>query len=206
MRAHIRSYLVAGLLVILPLAVTFLLLRWLFTSLDSILQPIFEAYLFGRRIPGVGLVAGILLILFAGALASNVLGRRLIDRFERLMLRIPLARVIYPSIKEFSETLFGERRATFQRVVLIEWPRQGLHAIGFVTGGRITEDGRQMIHVFVPGTPNPTAGFVVMTDEREVRSLDLTVEEALKFVISGGIVGTPEALEHTIARRRQAVK
>lgn len=205
MRARLRTYLITGLLVILPLAVTLLLLRFLFTELDSVLQPVVRRLL-GRTITGLGFIAGFALILLAGAVASNVLGRRVIDRFERLMLRIPLARTIYGSIKQFSEgVLLTGGRKVFQRVVLVEWPRRGIYAIGFVTGGDPGRTGSGLVHVFVPGTPNPTTGFVVLMPEQDLRPLDLTVEEALKFTISGGIAGTPDQILRTLAARAEGI-
>lgn len=205
MRVRLRTYLITGLLVILPLAVTLLLLRFLFTELDNVLQPVVRRLL-GRTITGLGFIAGFALILLAGAVASNVLGRRVINRFERLMLRIPLARTIYGSIKQFSEgMLLPDGRGAFQRVVLVQWPRPGLYAMGFVTGGDLRGTASGLLHVFIPGTPNPTAGFVVIVSEREVQPVDLTVEEALKFIMSGGITGTPDQVLRTLAARAEGI-
>lgn len=204
MRARLRTYLITGLLVILPLAVTLLLLRFLFTELDNVLQPVVRRLL-GRTITGLGFIAGFALILLAGAVASNVLGRRVINRFERLMLRIPLARTIYGSIKQFSEGMLLPGRGAFQRVVLVQWPRPGLYAIGFVTGGDLKGTASGLLHVFIPGTPNPTSGFVVIVSEREVQPVDLTVEQALKFIISGGIAGTPDQVLRTLAARAEGI-
>lgn len=204
MRVRLRTYLITGLLVILPLAVTLLLLRFLFTELDNVLQPVVRRLL-GRTITGLGFIAGFALILLAGAVASNVLGRRVIDRFERLMLRIPLARTVYGSIKQFSEGMLLPGRGAFQRVVLVQWPRPGLYAIGFVTGGDLRGTASGLLHVFIPGTPNPTSGFVVIVSEREVQPVDLTVEQALKFIISGGIAGTPDQVLRTLAARAEGI-
>jgi uncharacterized membrane protein len=147
--------------------------------------------LVGRPIPGVGLVASIVLIFFIGALVTNVLGRRVVGFFEGLMLRIPLARSIYSATKSISATLFMQRRAAFRRPVLIQWPRAGMYTVGFVTGdtdGLPTGPG---VNVFVVTTPNPTTGFLTLVPEGEALPLDMTVEEALKLVISGGIVSPP---------------
>lgn len=200
MRHRLRTYLIAGLLVVLPLAVTFLVLRWLFTTLDSVLLPLFRRL--GWDVPGLGLIAGVALILLVGAVASNMLGRRVIAWIEGLVLRLPLARTIYSSIRDLSSSILGDRRAAFQQVVLIEWPRRGTYALGFITG-RHAGPGGEAVHVFVPGTPNPTAGFVVIARPDEAVPVALTVEEALRFIISGGMSRPPEALVAAIGQRRR---
>ncbi|MBI3975703.1 MAG: DUF502 domain-containing protein [Armatimonadetes bacterium] len=201
MRARLRTYLITGLLVILPVAVTYLVLRWLFITLDAMLQPLFRALL-GRTVPIVGFVAGILLILLTGVVASNVLGRRLIARLDQLILRIPLARTVYSSIKPLSQRMLEDRRGAFQRVVIVEWPRPGLFALGFVTGGDPAGAGSGLLHVFVPGTPNPTSGFVVLVPEAQTQPAGITVEEALRFLIAAGIARTPEGVRHALAPGR----
>ena len=202
MRARLQRYLITGLLVILPLAVTYLVLRWLFTTLDNILQPIFWVVL-RRSVPGLGLIAGILIILLAGLVASRAIGRRLIGFLEGLVLRIPVARRIYGMAKRFADRLLQAEESgsqgAFKRVVLIEWPRRGLYALGFVTGGEAAENTDHLLHVFVPGSPNPTGGFVVVTTPDQVRPLALTVEEALQFVVSYGIAPTPAMIDRLIA-------
>ncbi|HEV8340058.1 MAG TPA: DUF502 domain-containing protein [bacterium] len=204
MRARLRTYLITGLLVIFPVAVTYLVLRWLFTTLDAMLQPLFRAIL-GRPIPTLGFVAGIALILITGVVASNVLGRRLIARLDQVILRIPLARTVYSSIKPLSERMLEDRRGAFQRVVIVEWPRAGLFALGFVTGGDSAAAASGLLHVFIPGTPNPTSGFVVFVPEQEARPASMTVEEALRFIIAGGIARTPEGVRGLLAAERGPV-
>lgn len=196
MRSRLRRYFIAGLLVFLPIAVTFSILLWVFRVTDSFLGWLFTL-LIGRPVPGLGLVASIVIIFVMGGLATNVLGRRLVAVFERLMLRIPLARSIYSATKQISDTIFLQRRAAFQRAVLIEWPRKGLYTVGFVTGESTGEPQARtpmrVYNVFVVSTPNPTTGFLVLVPEDQVIPLALSVEEALKLVISGGIV-TPTML------------
>ncbi|MGH2453563.1 MAG: DUF502 domain-containing protein [bacterium] len=201
MRARLRTYLITGLLVILPVAVTYLVLRWLFTTLDTMLQPLFR-YILGRSVPTLGFVAGILLIFLTGVVASNVLGRRLIARLEQVILRIPLARTVYSSIKPLSQRMLEDRRGAFQRVVIVEWPRPGLFALGFVTGGESSPAAPGLLHVFVPGTPNPTSGFVVLVPGEQTRPAGITVEEALHFVIAGGIARTPDGVRAALAAER----
>jgi uncharacterized membrane protein len=191
MRHRLRNYLIAGLLVILPVAVTVLVLVAIFRFLDNLLGPVFH-YMLGRRVPGLGLVTGIALILATGAMASNVLGRRVVGLFDRVMLRIPLARTIYAATKQVSDGLFQQNRAAFKQAVLIEWPRQGLYSIGFVTGetrGEAQEKTRdRVVNVFIVTTPNPTTGFLCLVPESELIPLEMSLEDALKMVVSAGIV------------------
>jgi uncharacterized membrane protein len=191
MGPRLRRYFITGLIVFLPIAITFSVLRWLFLASDSFLGRLLTL-IFGQAYPGLGLVATIAVIFFIGVLTTNVLGRRLVGWFDRLMLRIPLARSIYSATKQLSDSIILQRRAAFQRAVLIEWPRQGMYTVGFVTGemsGRTQEiAGRRVLNVFVMSTPNPTTGFLVLVPEDQVHPLDMTVEDGLKLMMSGGIV------------------
>lgn len=192
--SRLRRYFITGLIVFLPVAVTISILLWLFRTLDSFLGPLFTL-LIGRHIPGLGLAVSVALILVIGVLATNVIGRRIVEFFERLMLRIPLARSIYSATKQLSDSIFGQRRAAFQRAVLVEWPRKGVYTIGFVTGESTGEaqakTPERVFNVFVVSTPNPTTGFLVLVPEDQVIPLEMTVEDALKMVMSGGIVSPP---------------
>src|SRR2546427_12417195 len=159
MRARLRRYFITVLIVFLPIAITISVLLWLFRVLDRFLGWLFTL-LFGEPVAGLGLVATIALIFLMGALTTNVLGRRLVGWFDRLMLRIPLARSIYSATKQLSDSVFLQQRAAFQRAVLVEWPRQGMYTVGFVTGetggrgrGRAAGRARQ---VFLISTPKPT--------------------------------------------------
>lgn len=196
MRHHFRRHLIAGLLVILPVGVTVFVLLALFSFLDNLLGPIFT-YLVGTRIPGLGLVAGVLLILATGALAGNIIGGRVVQVFDGLMMRIPLARIVYSATKQISGALLQQKRGAFKQAVLIEWPRQGFYTVGFVTGETRGEVQRKtaerVINVFVVTTPNPTTGFLCLVPESQVTSLEMSVEDALKLVISAGIVEPPQA-------------
>ena len=187
MRHRLRTWFIAGLIVFLPVAITFSIIAWLFRIVDSFLGWLLPP-LVGRPIPGVGLIASIVVIFVIGALATNVLGRRFVGFFEGMLLRIPLARSIYAATKSISATLFLQRRAAFRRPVLIQWPRAGIYTVGFVTGDTVGLPTGRGVNVFVVSTPNPTTGFLTLVPEEEVQSLDMTVEEALKLVISGGIV------------------
>lgn len=188
-REGLRKTFHAGLLVILPLAVTYALIRWLLAILDSLVGPA-AGVLTGLRAPGLGLLGGILLILLTGLLARNVLGRRVIARMDRLMLRIPLARTIYGAAKQITEAVFDGQRAAFRQVVLVEWPRKGLYAIGFVTGEDLSASGKQLLRIFIVSAPNPTTGLLVIAPASEVVPLNLSVEQALRIVVSGGLAGS----------------
>lgn len=192
--SRLRRYFITGLIVFLPVAVTLSILLWLFRTLDSFLGRLFTL-LIGRPIPGLGLLASVAVILVIGLLATNVIGRRIVGWFDRLMLRIPLARSIYSATKQLSDSIFGQRRAAFQRAVLIEWPRLGVYTVGFVTGESKGEaqvkTPKRVLNVFVVSTPNPTTGFLVLVPEDQVISLEMSVEDALKMVMSGGIVSPP---------------
>ena len=194
MRHRLRNYLIAGILVILPVTVTVLVLGAIFRFLDNLLAPVFD-YLPGQEIPGLGLVSGIVLILLTGAMASNVLGRRVVGLFDRIMLRIPLARTIYGATKQVSDALLQQNRAVFKQAVLVEWPRAGLYTVGFVTGetrGEVQEKTKErVINVFMISTPNPTTGFLCLVPESQLTPLEMSVEDALKLVVSAGIVVPP---------------
>lgn len=191
MRHNFKRHLVAGLLVILPVGVTVFVLLALFRFLDNLLGPIFT-YLFGVRIPGLGLLAGFLLILAAGTMASNIVGDRIVSAFDGLMMRIPLARTVYSAAKQISDALLSPKRGVFKQAVLVEWPRQGIYTVGFVTGetrGEAQEKtSERVINVFVVTTPNPTTGYLCLVPESQVTPLEMSVEDALKLVVSAGIV------------------
>lgn len=190
MRSRLRTYFIAGLIVFLPIAITFSVLAWLFRVMDSFLGWVLPPVI-GREIPGLGLVASVVVIFLLGMLGTNVLGGRLVAFFERQMLRIPLARSIYSATKSVSDAIFQQRRGAFQRPVLVEWPRAGMWTLAFVTGetpGFPGAQGRRMLNVFVVTTPNPTTGFLVFVPEDETRPLAMSIEDALKIVMSGGIV------------------
>ncbi len=194
MRSRLRTYFLAGLLVFLPVAVTVGLFVAFFEFVDGQIGYLLTA-LIGRPVPGLGFLVTILVIFGLGVVATNVLGRQLVEGFDRVMLRIPFARSIYSATKQISDSILLKNKAAFRRAVLIEWPRKGLFTVGFVTGETPLDpkvnSARRLLHVFVVGTPNPTTGFLMLIPEDEVHSLDMSIEEALKLVISGGIVGPP---------------
>jgi uncharacterized membrane protein len=194
--SRLRDYLVSGLLVLGPAALSIWVLVKGFTWLDGLLGqylrfPWFEY----RRIPGLGFVAVLVALLAAGWVAHLIAGLAVVRAWERLLARIPLFRVIYNPAKQLGEALLSGKRGVFQEVVLVSWPHPGAWVIGFVTGTpprRISEAaGCDLVGVFVPKTPNPTSGFYQLVPRERLVPLDLTVEQGLQMVVSGGMVQPP---------------
>lgn len=192
----LRKYLIAGLLVWLPLAATIVVIRFLINLLDMtilLIPPDWrpEAVL-GFSIPGYGVIVGVAILLVTGMFAANLFGRRLVALWESLLGRIPLVRSIYTSFKQVTETLLSSNRQSFRKVVQIEYPRKEIWSIGFLTnqgiGAARQASGRNLVSVFVPTTPNPTSGFIVMLPEEDVTELPVSVEDGFKYIISMGVV------------------
>lgn len=188
----LRKYFITGALVSLPLVVTVYVLWFAFSFLDNALGRLVSLAL-GRSVPGAGMVLTVLLLLSVGMFATNVVGRRLIGLGERIVLTIPLVRTIYHSVKQVIEAFSLQgNRGSFRRVVLVEYPRRGVYAVGFVTNEDVEAvevgDGKRLLAVFVPTTPNPTSGFVLFVPRGDVIPVDMTVEQAFKGIISGGIL------------------
>ncbi|AMO22241.1 DUF502 domain-containing protein [Ramlibacter solisilvae] len=192
----LRKWFVAGLLVIVPVAVTVAVLQWIIGTLDSTLQILPQHWhpdrLLGYHIPGFGVLLTLAILLIAGAIVSNIVGRKLVSWGDRLVTRIPVVRSIYSSVKQVSDTLFSPSGNAFRTAVLVQWPRQDVWTIGFVTGapgGDVTNYlVGDYVSVYVPTTPNPTGGYFVMLRKSDCIELKMTVDEALKYVISMGVV------------------
>ncbi len=179
---------VSGLIALIPLTITVAVLSWLLTWLDSFAAPVIVGLL-GQdtRIPGLGIVLMLVAIYLAGFVASNVVGKRVITWFENQIMRLPVARRVYHTVKKLldSFTTVGENQAW--NTVLVEYPRRDAWMIAFIAGEiPIRDDSEQMVSVFIPNTPNPAAGRVIIVPRRDVIPVDLPVEEALEFVVSGG--------------------
>jgi uncharacterized membrane protein len=196
----LKKYLITGLLIWVPLAVTLWVLELIVTAMDQTLlllpgvwQP---KQLFGFDIPGLGLVLSVLVVLVTGVLAHNFIGRQLVQWWEGLLSQIPIVRSIYSSVKQVSDTMLSPKGNAFRQAVLIEFPQPGQWAIGLVVGApgpTLTRDlGADMLTVFVPTAPNPTSGYTILVPPSAVKELDITVDEALKFVISLGVVAPTE--------------
>lgn len=196
----LKRYFVAGLLVLLPLWITFEALRFLIGLFDRSLLLLPAKYqpdvLLGFDIPGFGIVVSVSIILLTGMLVANILGHRLVSWWERFLSKIPLVRSIYSAVKQIAEALFGAGDQTFQKVYLIQYPRPGLWTLAFQTSKNRGEAQMKTgvvgtINLFVPTTPNPTSGFFIIASLHEVVELEMSVDDALKMVISGGVVVPP---------------
>lgn len=194
--AALRKWLFAGLLVLLPLAITAWFLEWVVSTLDQTLHILPADWhpdkLLGFHIPGLGVLLALAIVLGIGAIASNFLGRKIVGWWDHLLQRIPIVRSVYSSVKKVSDTLFSENSHAFRKALLVQWPRQGVWTIGFLTGapgGDVVNhlDG-EYISVYVPTTPNPTSGYFIMFKKSECVELAMTVDEALTYVISMGVV------------------
>lgn len=191
-----RKYLIAGLLVWMPLGITFLVIRAIVGFLDNTLLLLPEAYqpdnLLGFHIPGLGVLLAVILVQATGMIVANLLGRRLVSAWESLLSRIPLVRTLYAGVKQIMEAVLATDAKSFRRVLLVEYPRRGIWSLGFMTTDQLGEVQQKtesdVIGVFVPTTPNPTSGFVLMIPEHEVIYLDMPVEQGLKMIISMGTV------------------
>lgn len=201
---RIRRYLVAGILVWVPLAVTYLLLRFVVGIMDRTLLLLPWQFrpenvlqqLFGTEnpvhIPGLGVILTIIVLLITGILAANFVGRAFVGGWESMMDRIPVVRSIYSAAKNFAEMVFSDSSQSFKNVLLIEYPRKGLFSLAFQTSSELGEvqgrTGEEVVCCFVPTTPNPTSGFIIIVPRKDITVLDMEVDEALKMIISLGVV------------------
>lgn len=196
---RLRRYFMAGLLVWVPLGVTYLAFRFLFEVMDKLtplvpegLRP--DAWL-GFAVPGFGLLVAVVVLLLTGVLVANFIGRRLVGWWEDLLNRIPLVRTLYSGVKGFTETLVSSSGESFNKVVLVEYPRREAWSIAFVTASDLpgidAHTGQTMACVFVPTTPNPTSGFIFMVPQSQLVELDMSVDAAMKMIVTLGVVVPP---------------
>ena len=195
-----KKYLITGLLIWIPLAITIWVLELIVSAMDQsllLLPPQFQpTAVFGRQIPGIGALRTVVIVFVTGVLASNILGQRLLFFWEYLLGRIPVVKTIYSGVKQVSDTLFAPGGQAFRKALLVQYPREGSWTIAFLTG-RPGGDVANHLHgeyvsIYVPTTPNPTSGFFLMMRRADVVELDMSVDEALKYVVSMGVV-PPEA-------------
>lgn len=191
-----RNYLIGGLLVWIPIMITVWVVRFLTRILDSSLvllpPPWRPEALFGTYIPGLGIAMSLLLLFVTGLLVKNLFGRQLVDGIESLVRRIPVVGTVYGGAKTFSETVLSDKGRSFKQVVMVEFPRKGVWSIGFITAHELEEaqakTEQEVTCVFVPTTPNPTTGFLVLLPKDEVVMMDMTVDEAFKMLLTLGVV------------------
>lgn len=193
---RLRRYLIAGLLIWLPLGATVVVFRLLLNLMDRLLFWIPADYrpeeLLGVPIPGLGAILALIVLLATGFLGANLLGRRLVSTYERVLSRIPVVRSVYGAVKNFTEVVFSDSGTSFKKVLLVQYPRPGLYSLCFQTSDNLEEvqakTGETVVCVFLPTTPNPTSGFMLFVPRDEVVELDMPVEDALKMIISLGVV------------------
>ena len=196
----LRKWLIAGLLVIVPLVITLGVLNWIIGTLDQTLAILPEAWqpdrLLGMHIPGFGVILTLLILLLVGGIASNFIGRKLVGWGDALVRRIPVVRSIYSSVKQVSDPVFSDSGNAFRTAVLVQWPREGVWTVAFVTGqpsGEVAALLRdEYVSVFVPTTPNPTGGYFVLVRKSECIELEMSVDAALKYIVSMGVVAPPD--------------
>ena len=194
----LKRYMITGLLVWLPITVTIWIVDYIITTTDKLInlipkqwQP--ETYL-GFHIPGAGFVLAVLALFITGVLAANVLGRKFLEGWDSLLGRIPVVKSIYSSVKKVSESLLSDNSRSFKTPVLVPFPQPNLWTIAFVSGSvpqsvsNVLPEPTDYVSVYVPTTPNPTGGYYIMVRQSDIRELDMTVDEALKYVISLGMV------------------
>jgi len=195
---HLKKKFITGLLVIIPVGITIFILRFLFSLADGVLAPSIKKGVGffsgeGLYIPGAGMIAGFLVIYLAGVVASNVLGRRMVDSWDRLFSRIPLVKSIYTSSKQIINVFSSGGAGSFRQAVYVEFPRAGSFSIAFITNSVKAASGKPYYTVFIPTSPNPTSGYVLLLEESQVFPAAFGVEEAMKIIMSGGMV-TPDLL------------
>jgi len=202
MMAAIRRYLISGLLFWVPVWITFLVLKFLVDLMDGTFKLLPRAYqpdhLLGFHLPGLGIIFTLLVLFFTGMVVANFLGKRLVKVWDAIISRIPLVRTIYLGVQKILSAVFNPKGQAFRKVLLVEYPRKGLWSIAFQTGcgcSEVCDREGDMISIFIPTTPNPTSGFLMMVPKKDVRELKMTIDEALRFIISLGVM-QPEQLSN----------
>ena len=196
-----RKYLITGLLIWIPLVITLWVLKLIVETLDQTLLLLPEQWrtesFLGVHIPGLGVILTLVIVFVTGVFATNFLGARLVHLWHEILHRIPVVNSIYSSVKQISDTLFSSSGQAFRKALLVQWPREGMWTIAFLTGVPGGDVVRHLtgdyVSVYVPTTPNPTGGYFVMLARQDVIELDMTVDEALKYIISMGVVSPGQA-------------
>jgi uncharacterized membrane protein len=208
----LRKYIIAGLLVWLPFAATVVIVKLVVDLLDKItlwLPPEWQpTNVLGFSIPGFGIILAISILLLTGMLAANLFGRRLVEFWEAILNRIPLVRSIYNSVKQISSTILDASGKSFRKVVALQYPRPGVWSIGFLTNENVDIElddvDETLVAVFIPTTPNPTSGFIIMAPRKEVTELDMSIEEGFKFIISMGVIIPDDPIQTKLTRNKVA--
>ena len=211
MLSLIRRYLIAGLLVWVPILVTVFVIQFIVSIMDKSLALLPKAWqpvnLLGFHAPGLGVVLSLLVLFFTGMFVTNFLGRRLVALWDNIIDRIPLVRAVYSAVKQVMNTIFMPGGNAFRKVLLVEYPRRGMWSIAFQTsesGDHFNKQvGEEMVTVFIPTTPNPTSGFLMMVPRSDVKTVDISVDQAIKFVISLGVVQPISFIEEALRSEKE---
>lgn len=200
-RRYIRTRLVSGFLVLVPLWVTYFVARTLFSAMGSVLVPLFN-HLPWKLSPGMvwvlSVVAFLLAVFLVGVITNRVLGRRLLVWFESVILRVPVIKSVYGAAKQVIDAISMPGKGSFQSVVLVEYPRSGIYALGFLTGTTTDAGGQRYYRVFIPTAPNPTTGFLQFVRAADIRKVDMTTEAAFKVIVSGGVIAPDKMVSTSI--------
>ena len=203
LKASLKRYFLTGLLVITPIWGTFLILKTLFLTVDSILGDLLAQMVPDHYVPGLGILTLILLVFMTGLFAANFMGKQIVKLWEGWLNRVPLVRGIYSTLKSMMDILSFSEGGSYHRVVLIQFPKNGHYCFAFVTG--VTKGDMQdlaqepLVHVYVPTSPNPTSGYFLLVPEREVTTVNISVEEAMKLIVSGGLYSPTPPLGSALA-------
>ena len=187
---NFRSKLFAGVATLLPLYLTFFVIKFLFVTLEEMSDPLLKR--FNLDIPGLGIILTVLLIYILGFLVTNFLGRKIFNLGERIVKKVPIVNIIYTTLKQITDTFTKGSTDAFEGAVYIQYPRQGLWTMAFISGESKTKDGVPYYHLFVPTTPNPTSGFFLMIPQADTVATGMSVEDGLKTIISGGLLAPEE--------------
>jgi uncharacterized membrane protein len=202
----LKNELITGMVLLAPVAGTVYLVYLIVSGVDGLFPDELRPKLFGHPLPGLGVLSVLVLALAVGVFAHNFVGQRLVSFFDRSFQRVPLFGGTYGLIKQVFESVFAQGADSFNRAVLVEYPRPGIFAIAFVTASHVpivSSDGQELVSVFVPTTPNPTSGFYLLVEKKLVRELDMPVQQAFKLVITMGIAKEPELLTTTAKLQRK---
>lgn len=212
LKTSLKRYILTGLLVIIPMWGTILILKTLFVAVDGILGDLLVRLVPSHYVPGLGILSLIVLVFMAGLFATNFMGKQIVKWWEEWLNRVPLVRGIYSTLKSMMDILSFSDHPSYNRVVLIQFPKNGHYCFAFVTG--VTKGAMQdlaqepLIHVYVPTSPNPTSGYFLLVPEHEVTSVDMSVEEAMKLIVSGGLCSPSTSLASSLmtATKQGSVK
>ena len=188
--SKLRQNFIAGLVILVPVVATIWVVKWLFDLIDGILGPAFVP-IFGYSITGIGFVAILILVYLLGLLVTNALGRKLVQFGQSIMEKVPVFSQIYNSFKQIMDSLMLSQKGAFKEVVLVEFPRPGMRSIAFVTSRTTDSSGQELVAFYIPTAPNPTSGFIEIATPDRVLPINMTVEDAMKIVISAGMICPP---------------